>query len=652
MPTIAQFAPHDAANLMTIVSPLDPDIKISYKVPKGACTTAFSTQKQYSGWVTVPGEFPTNLFFWFVEGREPTPALTIWLNGGPGSSSMFGFFTETGPCEIVEKGAGRLETAAREWGWDRASNMLFIDQPNQVGFSYDFPTNGSVDLASGNMTTPPQILPEGRNPATFLNGTFASLNPNNTANNSKVAGLAVWHLLQAFLESFPKYNPPKGNQLGVNLFAESYGGKYGPIFAETWEDQNLKHRNGSLSNSTLEINLVSLGIVNGCIDDDVQGPSYVSYALNNSYGIQLMSPVRARLANGTFYGRGGCRDLITQCREASSSSSSSSFNNTSPSDPAAIDALCSRASTICSSLLDPYISTSRSVYDISHILPTFFPPYHYLTYLNTLPVQLALGTPINHTGTSPAVYSAFLSTGDPVRTSLIPKLSALLLRGVRIGLIYGDRDYICNHLGGEAISFALASSAGAPYSTAFPSAGYAPIITNASHIGGLVRQYGNLSFSRIYQAGHFVPAYQPETAFQVFARIITGTSVSSGEVIDLGAYNSSGPATAGVSLSLPPSPAVTCFVRAMGDTCSEEAVGSLLRGEGVIVNDVWYAKERDWPGGTKTAAGTGASSTPTISPTLTGLFTATATPKDDAALGLAVDRRILMVGLLCTLGFV
>jgi carboxypeptidase C (cathepsin A) len=125
---LAQFASHNAANLTTIVSPVDPGITITYKVPEGACNTAFDTQQQYTGWVSVPGEFPTNIFFWFVAARSPTSTLTLWLNGGPGSSSMFGFFSETGPCEVVERGADRLGTAARQWGWDRASNMLFVDQ--------------------------------------------------------------------------------------------------------------------------------------------------------------------------------------------------------------------------------------------------------------------------------------------------------------------------------------------------------------------------------------------------------------------------------------------------------------------------------------------------------------------------------------------
>jgi hypothetical protein len=124
----AQFPKATQDNLTVIKSPLDPNITVTYKSPNGACTTAFNTQQQYTGWVNVPGTYPANIFFWFVGAREPTTALTIWLQGGPGSSSMFGFFTENGPCEVVEDSQNQWTTIARTWGWDRASNMLFIDQ--------------------------------------------------------------------------------------------------------------------------------------------------------------------------------------------------------------------------------------------------------------------------------------------------------------------------------------------------------------------------------------------------------------------------------------------------------------------------------------------------------------------------------------------
>ena len=129
-PALAQFVVQDAdaRNLTVLRSPGGGNVTISYKVPEGACKTAFDKQKQYTGWVNVPGDYPTSLFFWFVEARNPTDSLTVWLNGGPGSSSMYGFFAGNGPCEVIEKGLDTYDTAAREWGWDRASNMLFIDQ--------------------------------------------------------------------------------------------------------------------------------------------------------------------------------------------------------------------------------------------------------------------------------------------------------------------------------------------------------------------------------------------------------------------------------------------------------------------------------------------------------------------------------------------
>jgi Serine carboxypeptidase len=129
--TLAQYPP--VSDLTTISSPFDANITISYKSPgTNACQTAFDTQQQYTGWVHIPGKYPTNTFFWFFGARQPTEALTIWLNGGPGASSMIGLFTENGPCEVVELAAGKLGTVVRDWGWDRGSNLLYIDQVGRL----------------------------------------------------------------------------------------------------------------------------------------------------------------------------------------------------------------------------------------------------------------------------------------------------------------------------------------------------------------------------------------------------------------------------------------------------------------------------------------------------------------------------------------
>lgn len=632
--SLAQYPQQSGLNLTTVASPVDGNITISYKSPPlGTCKTAFDKQQQYTGWVNIPGEYSTNTFFWFVEAREPTKQLTIWLNGGPGTSSMLGMFTENGPCEVVEQAQGVFGTKAREWGWDRASNMLYIDQPNQVGFSYDTPTNCSLDLLTSGLYTPAQDLPASQPNYTFLNGTFSSLNPDFTANTTEISGLAIWHMLQGFLSSFPQYRPETNSSsvVGVNLFAESYGGKYAPAFASLWERQNSKRLNGTLSNTaTLAINLVSVGIINGCVDDLIQGPYYPQMANNNTYDLIAINPTRANLANASFYSTGGCRDSIKTCRAAKIAKDADSNGNNDE-----VNQLCSAAYATCyDNVIRPYSDSRRSPYDIAHLLPDSFPPSTYLEYLNTPTFQAAIGSPVNYTETNQLVVDEFISTGDYERDDLVPAIASLLNSGIRVGFIYGDRDYICNWLGGEAISLAVASSpaAAAVYSASFPNAGYAPLIVNDSYIGGVVRQYGNLSFSRIYDAGHLVPAYQPETAFQVFARIISGTSLSTGMPIDLRSYNTTGTKLADKKATLPSSPPNTCFLRNIPNTCTNEQRNKIVNQEGAILGGVLYDDPKDYsftlPSSTRTITGvtTVTGSVTTVTQVLTGMYTATTTP--------------------------
>ncbi|TAQ90651.1 hypothetical protein B7494_g1025 [Chlorociboria aeruginascens] len=623
--TLAQYPL--PSNLTTITSPVDGNITISYKSPPpGTCQTAFDSQIQYTGWVNIPGNYSTNTFFWFIEGRQTTSELTIWLNGGPGSSSMIGLFTENGPCEVVEDAAGKLGTQVRDWGWDRGSNILFVDQPNQIGFSYDVPTNGSLDLLTSDLYTPPQVLPSSQPADTFMNGTFSSLNSNNTANTTETAAMAVWHMLQGFLGAFPQYRPNDTSTMGVHLFAESYGGKYGPAFATLFEQQNKRRLNGTLSkNGTVEIKLASLGIVNGCVDDLIQAPFYPIMANNNTYGLETINPTRAMLASASFSASGGCADLIKQCRTAVQTQDPEDDG-----DVAVVNSICASAYGTCTTnVMEPYYDAGRSVYDIAHYLPDPFPPSTYLDYLNTAAFQAAIGSPINYTETSNQVVDAFTSTGDYEREALVPDIAALLNSGVRVGFIYGDRDYICNWLGGEAISLAVAAQASSSYTTLFPAAGYAPIITNDTYIGGAVRQYGNLSFSRIYDAGHSVPAYQPETAFQVFARIIMGTSLSTGATIDLSTYNTTGQSDASHTNSLPPSPSATCWLRNIPETCTDNQKNEIIGGNGVIINGILYDAVSDYSSiatETSTIQASGTVSVTTTTQVLTGFFTATATP--------------------------
>jgi carboxypeptidase C (cathepsin A) len=96
------------------------------------------------------------------------------------------------------------------------------------------------------------------------------------------------------------------------------------------------------------------------------------------------------------------------------------------------------------------------------------------------------------------VYNNVMATGDIVRGGFLEPLGKLLDRGVQIAMMYGDRDYLCNWLSGEQTSLAINST----LSRGFKDAGYVNITTNATYIGGMVRQFGHLSFSRVFDAAH------------------------------------------------------------------------------------------------------------------------------------------------------
>lgn len=105
---------------------------------------------------------------------------------------------------------------------------------------------------------------------------------------------------------------------------------------------------------------------------------------------------------------------------------------------------------------------------------------------------------MNYTAGSQAVGYAFEATGDMARGGFMEAIGYLLESGVKVALMYGDRDYACNWQGGERVSLAIDYTG----SEQFATAGYTPINLDQSTIGGQVRQYGNFSFSRVYQAGH------------------------------------------------------------------------------------------------------------------------------------------------------
>ncbi|CAG8573391.1 12846_t:CDS:2 [Ambispora leptoticha] len=141
----------------------------------------------YSGYLNISSD--ENIFFWFFESRNkkhPLPSesipLTIWLNGGPGCSSLIGLFQELGPCSTINNGA---LTQPNPNSWNEVSHMLFIDQSERFQLVLDFPMAIAQKLAHPN-----------KRPINYV-------------------------FLQKFFEKFPEYA-----KLDLHFFGESYAGHY------------------------------------------------------------------------------------------------------------------------------------------------------------------------------------------------------------------------------------------------------------------------------------------------------------------------------------------------------------------------------------------------------------------------------------------
>lgn len=111
-------------------------------------------------------------------GNPSEDPLTFWTNGGPGCSGLLGFFTEMGPFRPNKD----LTLSLNPYSWNKLSNMVFIESPCGVGFSY---SNDALDYSTGDQTT---------------------------------ATDNYW-LIKAFLQRFPEY---LNNSLYIA--SESYGG--------------------------------------------------------------------------------------------------------------------------------------------------------------------------------------------------------------------------------------------------------------------------------------------------------------------------------------------------------------------------------------------------------------------------------------------
>jgi serine carboxypeptidase-like clade 1 len=125
-------------------------VTVSADVPADLISTVpgYGTppSKQYSGFLPVDDNSTVFLHYWFVtsSGNLKSDPVAVWMNGGPGCSSMEGGLYELGPFTFTSAmdSSGLPTLVLNPNAWTTVSSVLFIEQPAGVGFSNA--VNGSL----------------------------------------------------------------------------------------------------------------------------------------------------------------------------------------------------------------------------------------------------------------------------------------------------------------------------------------------------------------------------------------------------------------------------------------------------------------------------------------------------------------------------
>lgn len=274
-----------------------------------------------------------------------------------------------------------------------------------------------------------------------------------------------------------------------------------------------------------------------------------------TFGDTLTAHVRYIDALHNFTKPGGCRDLILQCRELGDA-----FDPDELALNSTVNQVCEEATVYCYTYVAGAYNaySNRSVFDMAHLLPDNQPPVYTTGWANRAWVQEELGVMVNFTADSNLVSTLFTGiTGDAFRRAGLKDIEYLLDSGVKVSLIFGDRDYRCPWLGVEQLSLA-ANWTGAD---AYKEAGYEEIRVNDSYVGGVVKQHGALSFARVFDAGHDVAYSQPETVAKIQDRSLSGHDVATGRAVVDSSFSTRGPLSSwGWKNKAPASPPHECYI--------------------------------------------------------------------------------------------
>lgn len=234
-----------------------PNYQLRVKKPNPEILNVDST-KQYTGYLDIE-DSDKHFFYWFFESRNDpkNDPIVLWLNGGPGCSSLTGLFFELGPSRINAD----LQPEFNPYSWNNNASVIFLDQPVNVGYSYSSSSSVSSTVS---------------------------------------AGKDVHAFLNLFFKQFPEYS-----HLDFHIAGESYAGHYIPVFATEILDN-------SDSNN---FNLTSVLIGNGLTDPLTQYEYYQPMACGKGGHPQVLSDEECE---NMLENEPRCLSLIHSCYESES----------------------------------------------------------------------------------------------------------------------------------------------------------------------------------------------------------------------------------------------------------------------------------------------------------------------------------------------
>ncbi|XP_028295942.1 lysosomal protective protein [Gouania willdenowi] len=421
--------------------------------------------QQWSGYLqTRPGRF---LHYWFVTSqRDPVKdPLVLWLNGGPGCSSMYGFLSENGPFHVNSDGATLYENP---FSWNQIANVLYLESPAGVGYSY-------------------------------ADDKKYATNDDEVADDNYLA-------LQSFFTKFPNFT-----QNEFFIVGESYGGIYAPT---------LSLRVATGKNKT---HFVGFAIGNGISSFELNDQSLIYFAYYHGLlGENLWRDLNINCCdNGScnFYNSSSttCQMLVYQ---AFIIVHDMGLNEYSLYMNCEGDQRFHRSYERTMTHLFKNIRKSLKTHKVSARLsrsvggvPPCIDSRAQTKWLNRGDVRKALHIP----DTLPPWDMCSDEVGEQY-TVLYSTMKDVYLKLLSLGLralVYnGDTDMACNFLGDQWFVEGLGIK---------PTSKYQHWIYQRQ-IAGFYQQFGNITFLTVKGAGHMVPQWAPGQAFHMFQSFITNAN--------------------------------------------------------------------------------------------------------------------------------